>query len=236
MEGVLFDMGDVLYDATSWRRWMTRVLRSAGVPLPYSSLWWLWDRHYLDRVHRGLIEYRPAFVTFLEHLGLSAAVIQEIEAATWAWKRQAEGRARPLPGTRQVLSELVRRGFVLGVLSDSESPAGRLREKLRKLELGSLFRVVISSIDIGVTKPDPRGYRQALKEMNLLPEQAWFVGHDADELDGAHDVGMRTVAFNFTADVHADCYLRRLDDLIPALTRRTTPVCQAASVGRRLAA
>jgi FMN phosphatase YigB (HAD superfamily) len=40
------------------------------------------------------------------------------------------------------------------------------------------------------------------------------VGHKASELAGAHEVGMRTIAFNYDKDASADLYIENFSDLL----------------------
>src|SRR5688572_21192831 len=65
VRGLVFDMGDVLYDATLWRRWLLQLLQRLGHLYSYREFYQVWDRDYLDLVHRGKREYREAFASFL---------------------------------------------------------------------------------------------------------------------------------------------------------------------------
>lgn len=214
IRGLLFDMGDVLYDATAWRRWLLQLLGRMGLRANYHAFFRIWDRDYLNDVHCGRREYGEAFESFLLAAGLTWGQIDEVEAASQARKRELESSTRPLPGVRSTIERLSAAGLVLAVLSDSESPADQLRARLGRLGLGGRFLAVISSLDLERTKPDPFCYRAALAAMNLTAEEVVFVGHDADELAGARAVGLRTVAFNFEPDVVADRYLDRFEELL----------------------
>jgi hypothetical protein len=61
-------------------------------------------------------------------------------------------------------------------------------------------------------------YQAALSAARLAAPDAAFVGRDASQLQGAKLQGMTTIAFNAGADVHADVYLQRFEDLT-GLTR-----------------
>lgn len=218
--GVLFDMGGVLYDDTLWRRWLLRLLAQLGLHTNYRSFYRLWDREYLVRVHRGQCEFRTAFEEFMRSVGLSAAQIDEVEAACQARRRTMEGEIRALPGVKSTLQRLAQAGFVLAALTDSEYPATLLVERLERIGLGGLFVSVISSMDLGHTRPDPVCYARALAAMDQQPYQVAFVGHDTEELSGARAVGMRTVAFNFDADAEADAFIARFEELLDVVTQR----------------
>lgn len=214
VDGLIFDMGDVLYDATVWRRWLLQQLGKLGLHAHYRSFFRVWDRDYLAAVHRGERTYDDAFRAFLRDAGLSRGQIDEIAIASRSRKRQLEGTARCLPGVRATLHRLRRAGVQLAVVSDSDLPAEQLEHWLVRLGLGGLFLSVVSSIDLKRTKPDPLCYRTALDEVALAAPRVAFVGHDADELRGAKRIGMRTIAFNFDRDSVADLYLGRFDELL----------------------
>ena len=225
--GLLFDMGDVLYDATVWRRWLLQLLHRMGLHAHYRSFFKIWDCDFLDDVHCGRREYGEAFQAFLLSAGLTRGQIDEVEAASQARKRELENGVRPFPGVRSVLDRLQRAGVVLGVLSDSESTAEELQLRLNRLGIGHSFIAVVSSIDLERTKPDAACYRAAAAAMGVPVDSTAFVGHDAEELAGAKAAGMSAWAFNFEADVVAagvaDRYLTRFDELLLGIDRRERP-------------
>jgi HAD superfamily hydrolase (TIGR01549 family) len=57
----------------------------------------------------------------------------------------------------------------------------------------SLFEFIVSTVDLGAVKPDPKPFLVALERLELEPQKVLFVGdrEDADIL-GARGVGMRT--------------------------------------------
>jgi len=226
VSGLLFDMGDVLYDTTIWRRWLLQMLARLGLHTNYRSFFCIWDRDFLDDVHRGRREFSEAFRAFLRSAGLSGGQIDEVEAACRARRSQWEETARLLPGVRATLTRLHAAGYVLGVLSDSEHPAALLREQLQRLGLGGLFTAVVSSIDLGRVKPDPICYSTALRAMGLDADDVAFVGHDTEELAGAARMGIRTIAFNFAPDARADVFLARFEELLDLVG---VPPSQAAA-------
>ncbi|MHB1037408.1 MAG: HAD family hydrolase [Pirellulales bacterium] len=214
IRGLVFDMGDVLYDATVWRRWLLQLLARMGLRTGYRSFYRVWDLDYLDDVHCGRRQYAEAFQAFLFSAGLSWAQIDEVQGASQARRRQLEASLRPLPGVREALGQLHAAGVVLSVLSDSESTATVLEKRLERLGLGGLFCAVISSFDLERTKPDSFCYQTALAAMELEAREVAFVGHDADELAGAAAVGMRTIAYNQDPDAQADLCIERFLEIV----------------------
>jgi HAD superfamily hydrolase (TIGR01509 family) len=214
VDGLLFDMGDVLYDATLWRRWLWQLLAKLGVKKTYEGLFTIWDDDFLDAVHRGLADYATAFESFLASLALSRAQIDEIVAASRIRKRELESDVRPLAGVRTTIEQLVGLGIPLGVVSDSESRAEDLRAYLDRMGLGGAFTAIVSSRDLGCTKPDPRCYLTALESLSLAAEAVAFVGHDAVELAGARAVGLTSIAFNESPGCVATIHLRHFRELL----------------------
>lgn len=214
VRGLMFDAGDVLYDATVWRRWLLQLLRRIGLYTNYRSFYHIWDHDFLADVHRGRRPFGDAFQAFLLSAGLSRAQIDEIEAACKARRNQWEATARPLPGVKSTLAKLQAAGIVMGVLCDSEYPASVLRERLERFGIGSFFSAVVSSIDLGHTKPEAICYQAALRAMNLEVAHVAFVGHDTQELAGATRAGLQSIAFNFDHDAQADVFIARFEELI----------------------
>jgi len=226
IRGVLFDLGNVLYDDTLWRRWVLQLLSHVGLHTNYRSFFRIWDRDYLDDVHRGRRGFCEAFAAFLLAAGLSRSLIDEVEAACRARRRQLEADARALPGVKSTLERLHQSGLALGAISNSEHPAPVLRQRLDQFAVGGLFTAVVSSLDLQRTMPDPACYLTAVKALHLPAGQVAFVGHDAAELAGAAAAGMPTIAFNPDADARADVYLARFEELLEVI--RTRPPLAAA--------
>jgi len=212
--GVVFDICNVLYDDTVWRRWVLKVLGRLGLHTNYRSFFRVWDRDYLAEVHRGRSTFHDAFRTFLAAAGLSAGQIEEVQAACQTRRRELQRTARPLPGVKATLAGLHRRGLALAAVANSEHPAPVLQEQLRRFDVAELFTAVVSSLELGSTMPDPDCYLAALRALGLSAGEAAFVGHDTAVLAGASAVGMPAVAFNYDCDARADVYLARFDELL----------------------
>ncbi len=104
---------------------------------------------------------------------------------------------RVIDGVASTLKTLKQMDIPYIVLTDASLPANRLMEQLSALGLEGLVADIISSKDLGVQKPDPVFFDFALKKHRLRKEEVLFVAHDYDELRGAHDYGLETVAFNY---------------------------------------
>jgi putative hydrolase of the HAD superfamily len=113
----------------------------------------------------------------------------------------------------ETLCILKNQKLYLGIITDTAQP---LYAKLNKLErggIGHLWDSITPSNEVGVQKPDPEIYQLALRQLGIGPEQAVFVGHKTSELDGAHNIGLHTIAFNYDEDAKADYYIENFSDL-----------------------
>ena len=119
-----------------------------------------------------------------------------------------------IPGSREALAGLKQRGFSLGIITDTVYPLERKMLWLDKVGVAEFVDVVTCSTALGAHKPEPAIYLAALQQAHLTPSEAAFVGHDAAELEGAHRVGMATVAVNHDPGTMADYHARSLVDLL----------------------
>lgn len=110
----------------------------------------------------------------------------------------------PTPGARDALLALKGKGKVLGVITDTMYPLDRKMRWLHRVGVADLLDVVSCSSALGVRKPDPAIYRDARERTGVAASEAAFVGHAAQELDGARAAGMTTVAVWPDPDARAD--------------------------------
>jgi len=211
--GVLMDMGDVLYDATVWRRWLLMLLSRMGVHTHYRAFYYLWDHEYLREVQCGRREFWQALRELLLNIGLTNAHIDEVIAAAQARYRDLEEGVRPMPGAHRAIARLAEMKVPLGVVSNAHYSSERLSMRLEQLGLRKYFDSIVSSYDVGAALPDHRCYGFALQQLSTGAERTVFLGHDAEELAGARSLGMKTIAFNYDPHAIADVYLEQFEQL-----------------------
>jgi len=218
--GLVFDTGDVLYDATTWRRWLLKVLARLGLHTNYRSFYRVWDQDFLADVHRGQREFWEALESFLLSAGLSRGQIEEVQVAGRAQRRQWQATARLLPGVRRSLERLSQSGMPMAVVCDSELPRDAIEQLLGRVGLAETFGAVVCSRELGSAKPEAACYLAALEALQLAPQETPFVGHDRDELAAATRLGMPAIAFNYDPQAQADVYLDRFDELVDLVLSR----------------
>jgi len=97
-----------------------------------------------------------------------------------------------LDGAQEVLKALHSNGTILGIASNK---FGRFsRGALMHLGVSDYFKSVIGAGDVPRNKPFPDMIHTALKEMNLPPEQAIFVGDTLTDIDTGRQAGVDVYA------------------------------------------
>jgi HAD superfamily hydrolase (TIGR01549 family) len=104
--------------------------------------------------------------------------------------RQATGKRDPLPEAKDVIVELFRRGYRLGVVSNTTSST-ETPQLFHKLEISGLFETVVLSCQFGRRKGDPAIMLEAVTRMDIPPECCAYVGdHPARDVVAARGAGI----------------------------------------------
>jgi putative hydrolase of the HAD superfamily len=89
--------------------------------------------------------------------------------------RQSMGRRVVVDGGREVLEELQRRGYTLGIISNLIGTR-EIPEWLEAEDYGRYFKSVVLSSVFGRRKPDPSVYYEAAKRAGVEPANCAYVG------------------------------------------------------------
>ena len=114
--------------------------------------------------------------------------------------------------------ELLANHYRLGVLTNGNAD-------VRRLGLADYFDFTLCAEELGVGKPDPRPFCEALKRAGVAAEHAVHIGdHPSDDIGGAQRAGMRAIWFNPTGgpwqdDGHPDAIIGNLAELPAVLDR-----------------
>lgn len=212
IRGVFFDAAGVLYrrpETTS--RFVLELLRREGISGELGESQRARIRTLRADANNGVITPDAYWDAVLVLYGVAdpqvrRTLVSEINAHS--------DRVEEIPGARQALAALKQRGFVIGIVTDTIYPIERKRRWLDSLGLSPFVDVLACSTAVGAHKPNPAIYLRALEMAGLTPGEAAFVGHDADELEGARNAGMVTVAVNYAEDARADYYAASPLDLL----------------------
>lgn len=203
IQAIFFDIGDTLvFDSPPLPERLASAARSAGLTLDPARLpeaFRTAEAFAVQRYVDGVAWDAPGALRDVVEVLLSAMAHPPLTDSQWAMLASAFASA---PFTRYVppeahalLTELTRRGFLLGAISDWEDT---LPDVLAELGLLPCFRALSISACVGVTKPNPLLFEDALAQTNLLPDACLHVG-DWYELDvaGARTAGMSALLFDW---------------------------------------
>jgi len=93
--------------------------------------------------------------------------------------REAIGRRMVLPESQDVILELFRRGYRLGLVSNTTSSV-EVPAVLKELGISGHFETVILSAVVGKRKPNPAILLEATQRMEIAPEQCAYIGDRID--------------------------------------------------------
>jgi HAD superfamily hydrolase (TIGR01662 family) len=97
-------------------------------------------------------------------------------------------------GTCETLHELHAAGYALGCVTNTLADDAGIRAMLRLYGIEDVMSCVVVSTEMGLRKPHPALFEQALSELRVAPHEALFVGDSpAYDIAGAAAAGMRTV-------------------------------------------
>jgi HAD superfamily hydrolase (TIGR01549 family) len=103
--------------------------------------------------------------------------------------RQVSGTRIVMPETRHVLEELFRRGYRLGLISNTTS-SREAPMTLKELGLDKYVEVMVLSTVFGKRKPHPSIFLHATKSMLVEPERCAYVGDRPDrDVEGSRNAG-----------------------------------------------
>ncbi|MDO4246302.1 MAG: HAD family hydrolase [Deinococcus sp.] len=206
MQAIFFDLDGTLSDRNAAiRRWLAGHLQRFGLPAAYGPRFLELD----DFGYRPKSEVIPRLV---QELGLPhdpADLLADFSARAFA-------APVLIPHAHEVLDELRSGGVKLGIVTNGWVEAQT--QTLRGLDLPRRVDDVVISKAVGLSKPDPRIYRLALRRLGVEASSCWFVGDSPrNDVWGPQQVGMKAA---FLQTGHAlngenpDAMLRDLQDVL----------------------
>ena len=149
--------------------------------------------------------------------------------------RQSMGRRVVVAGGREVVAELQRRGYRLGIISNLIGTR-EIPEWLEQENFAPYFEAVVLSSVVGIRKPDPEIYLEAARRICVEPGKCAYVGDNLKrDVTGARSAGFGRVVIMIAAEQLARAEITsesrpdniihgigELLDIFPALEFQTT--------------
>jgi putative hydrolase of the HAD superfamily len=103
--------------------------------------------------------------------------------------------SKPYADTRPTLAYLKRKGYKLGMITDTDGVKGKKKRRIKCLDFLEFFDVVvIGGDDTKQTKPSPRPFELAASKLGLPASKCVFVGDKPfTDIRGAKTAGMRAI-------------------------------------------
>jgi len=103
--------------------------------------------------------------------------------------RQSMGRRVVVDGGREVVEELQKRGYTLGIISNLIGTR-EIPEWLEAEDFATYFKVVVLSSVLGIRKPAPEIYLEAARRAGVEPARCAYVGDNLKrDVTGARSAG-----------------------------------------------
>ena len=198
LAAVLFDIDDTLYSTTAFakraRRAAVRAMIEAGLDLP--------EEQVVKELDEVIAEFSSNYDHHYEKLlqRLRAPSLERVNpalivaAGVAAYHDTKFQELKPFDDVIPLLRDLRDAGLVVGIITHGWTV--KQAEKLVRLGLLPYLdpAAVTISDQIGISKPNPKLYQAALRNLGLEPAQAMYVG-DSPEHDVAppRSLGWRTV-------------------------------------------
>lgn len=181
-------------------------------------------KEVIDEIYREQgIEYQQVFDLFLTKT-IGRVDYKYLASAIVAYRKAREAALSPYPHVHKTITELIKRGIKIAILSDAPSKEAWLR--LAYMGFQHYFDVVVTYDDTKERKPSPIAFHTVITRLGSKPEETLMVG-DWNERDiiGAKNVGMIT-AFakygdTFNTEKHdADYELNDITDILKIIEKQ----------------
>jgi len=191
INAVIFDLDNTLLDFMKMKEYAVKAaitgMKEAGLDVESESAY---DRIIELYTEHGW-ENQQIFDLFLtETIGhvdnklLAAGII--------SYRRAREANLQVYPNVNSTLSELMKMGLKLAVVSDAPSREAWMR--LYYLNLHHVFDVVLTFDDTGARKPSPIPFKMALEKLDCEAVNTLMVGDWPErDVEGAKQLGMKTI-------------------------------------------
>ena len=193
-KAIFFDRDNTLtYFNQEKVRWQNETVASwSGKPLelPYEKMMELFSQASEGRTpwYRNLEDEREFFRRYYKYLLLGEGITEDVdERAGLLFRELWCNNDRVLfPETVEVLAYFHKRGYRMGVISDT-SPS--LQYTLEQLGVAKYFSSFTASSLVGAGKPSPIIYNAALASLGVTAEESIYVDDYPPEADGARELG-----------------------------------------------
>jgi putative hydrolase of the HAD superfamily len=225
IKAVLFDLDDTLYDHRFSSRKGLETLKNnfncfkdiQVVELEKEHLNLLNEIH-LSKVLAGLCTIDEAraerYKRLFSKYGVNADT-EIIESARTLYSTAYRTNQRAVPGAIELLQRLKTK-FKIAIVSNNYGV--EQKSKIDVCGFAIYLDAIVTSVEVGFTKPSPEIFLLALDKLGCLPNEAVMIGDSWDmDITGAKNAGIRAIWFNrYGNECPEPSSSVEVDSLIPA--------------------
>lgn len=200
MKSAVFDLTNTLftYDFATAKKEIWKLVRGikAVEKAGFAKFFDVYERNYAKYQGKEFLDDTSFFSSIFTELNtdVSPAKISGISG------RHLKVRGRFMKAHKdldKVLSELKKRGYKLGLLSNGVKSWGERDFQTLCFDTKKYFSNVLFSQECGFMKPDIKVFALILYEMDSPAKETFFIGDDYEtDIAGAKDAGMKTIFLN----------------------------------------
>ena len=187
LKAVLFDLDNTVLDRTAaFRRFVDVFLQNY---FRHSNGSQELAGRIVELDRDGYKDKRELFAELIEELAWERT--PGLEELMDFYKTEYVNSAVPMERAKDVLRH-VRGKYKTGLVTNGGTEVQH--GKIDRLGIRDDFDVILVSQEAGVKKPDPSIFAMAIDRLGVRPEECVFVGdHPVNDIEGAHQAGMRTI-------------------------------------------
>ena len=147
--------------------------------------------------------------------------------------RDCDGSRIPREDVSQVVIELSKRGYLLGIIANTITET-EIPDWLEKDGLTGYFKTVVLSSKLGIRKPNPEIYWEAARRIGVVPAKCVYVGDNpVRDVEGTRLAGYGMFILFFepatltkeppTGEVKPDYTIREMKDLLDIFPPHPVP-------------
>ncbi|MDJ0270925.1 MAG: haloacid dehalogenase type II [Aigarchaeota archaeon] len=224
VKGITFDVFGTLFDwYGSLVPRVESMLRESGAAVNVESFMTVWRTKQLSYTQintmlgKGWMSFREITERALRYtiktfaVSVSSSALSELISAWY--------ELRPFPDVIPALRRLSEMGYMLAPLSNGDNDM--LQSLVKRLDVR--FDAIFSAENVGVYKPHPAIYEQAVKAWNIRPEEIMHVAGSPFDAIGSKSYGLKTVWVNRQSSVfdefdqRPDSIVRDFEELVGVL-------------------
>jgi len=141
--------------------------------------------------YRDVERWQEYFTFWMQFAGAPEQKIPEILPRIFERHKREHLWSWLDPAAPEVFAELKKRGYLLGVISNSD---GSIAGSMKKFGLSRFFNCIIDSHVVGVEKPEARIFQIALAQIGLPAAKCVYIGDNYDrDVIGARHAGLTPI-------------------------------------------